>query len=62
MRSLKKNGVYAVLDRPRGKKVVKEKLVCRKKFHLDGTIDKFKARCVAKGFTWKEGVDYGEWS
>ena len=60
MRSLKENGVYTVVDRPRGKKVVKAKWVCRKKLNPDGTVDKFKARCVAKGFTQREGVDYGE--
>ena len=43
-----------------GKKVVKSKWVCRKKLNPDGTVDKYKARCVAKGFTQREGVDYGE--
>ena len=60
MRPLKENGMYMVVDRPRGKKVVKSKWVCRKKVNPDGTVDKYKAGCVAKGFTQREGVDYGE--
>ena len=28
-------------------KVVNSKWVCRKKLNLDGTVDKYKARCVA---------------
>ena len=60
MRSLKENGVYTVVDRPRGKKVVRSKWVCRKKLNPDGTDDKYKARCVAKCKTQREAVDYGE--
>ena len=58
MKSLKENGVYTVVDRPQGKKVVKSKWVCRKKLNPGGIVDKYKAKCVAKGFTQREGVDY----
>ena len=40
--------------------MVKSKWVCKKKLNQNGTVDKYKARCVAKGFTQREGVDYGE--
>jgi hypothetical protein len=32
--------------------------VFKKKLRLDGTIDKYKASLVAKGYTQKEGEDF----
>jgi hypothetical protein len=34
------------------------KWVFKKKLRLDGTIDKYKAMLVAKGYTQKEGEDF----
>jgi hypothetical protein len=34
------------------------KWVFKKKLRLDGTIDKYKAMLVAKGYTQKEGKDF----
>lgn len=28
------------------------------KFHVDGTIERYKSRLVANGFTKKEGINY----
>jgi transposase InsO family protein len=53
-------GVYEVVPRPQGKKVVGSKWVFRQKRGPDGTIQKYKARVVAQGFTQVEGVDYDE--
>ena len=60
MQSLRENGVYEIVDRPAGKKVVKSKWVLRVKTNEKGEIEKYKARVVAKGFSQVEGVDYDQ--
>ena len=60
MGSLKENGVFELVDRPKGKKVVKSKWVLRVKTNEKGEIEKYKARVVAKGFSQVEGVDYDQ--
>ena len=60
MSSLQGNGVYEIVDRPAGKKVVKSKWVLRIKTNERGEIEKYKARVVAKGFSQVEGVDYDQ--
>jgi hypothetical protein len=53
-------GVYEVVLRPKGRKVVGSKWVFRIKRGPDGEIQKYKARIVAQGFTQIEGIDYDE--
>lgn len=60
MASLRENGVYELIDRPIGKKVVKSKWVLRVKTNERGEIEKYKARVVAKGYSQVEGVDYDQ--
>ena len=60
MESLRENGVYEIVDRPVGKKVVQSKWVLRVKTNEKGEIEKYKARVVAKGFSQVEGVDYDQ--
>ena len=60
MDSLRENGVYELVDRPSGKKVVKSKWVLRVKTNELGEVEKYKARVVAKGFSQVEGVDYDQ--
>ena len=60
MESLRENGVYELVDRPVGKKVVKSKWVLRVKTNAKGEIEKYKARVVAKGYSQVEGVDYDQ--
>ena len=43
-----------------GKSPIGCKSVYRIKYLLDGTIERYKAHLVAKGFTQKHGLDYSE--
>lgn len=58
--SIMKNDVWEVVPRPNGKSVVTSKWIFKIKHAADGSIDKYKARFVARGFSQKEGVDYDE--
>ena len=58
--SIMKNNVWEVVPRPKGKSVVTSKWIYKIKHVVDGSIEKFKARFVARGFSQKEGIDYDE--
>ena len=53
-------GVYEIMPRPDDHKVVRSKWVFCIKRGPDGTIQKYKARVVAQGFTQIEGINYNE--
>ena len=55
-----KNEVCDVLPRPKNKSVVTSKWIYKIKHAADGSIEKYKARFVVRGFSQKEGVDYEE--
>jgi hypothetical protein len=55
MDSIMSNGTWEVVERPYGCKPMGCKWVLKNKFRPDGTIDKYKDRVVAKGYTQKEG-------
>ena len=58
--SIMKNGVWEVVPRPKGKSVVTSKWIYKIKHVANSSIEKFKARFVARGFSQVEGVDYDE--
>src|SRR4051812_585312 len=58
MDSILSNGTWELSERPYGCKPVGCKWVFKKKLRPDGTIEKYKARLVAMGYTQKEGEDY----
>ncbi|KAL0307491.1 UNVERIFIED_CONTAM: Retrovirus-related Pol polyprotein from transposon TNT 1-94 [Sesamum angustifolium] len=60
MSSMAKNNVWELVDLPTGRKTIGNKWVLKVKRKADGSIDKFKARLVLKGYTQKEGIDYEE--
>jgi len=53
-----KNNTWTLVDLAKGAKLIGCKWIFKKKYHLDGSIDKYKARLVAKVFTQKPNIDY----
>ena len=58
--SIMKNDVWDVVPRPKGKFFVTSKWLYKIKHGANGSVEKFKARFVARGFSQREGVDYDE--
>ena len=58
--SIMKNDVWEIVPRLERKSVVTSKWVYKIKHAVDGSIDKYKARFVARGFSQKEGEYYDE--
>ena len=58
--SIMKNDVWDVVPRLKGKSVVTSKWIYKIKHAADGSIEKYKARFVVRGFSQKEGIDYEE--
>jgi hypothetical protein len=58
--SIIKNDVWEIVPRPKSKDVVSSKWLFKIKHVVDGSIEKYKARFFACGFSQKEGIDYEE--
>jgi hypothetical protein len=58
--SIIKNDVWEIVPRPKNKDVVSSKWLYKIKHVADESIEKHKARFVARGFSQKEGIDYEE--
>jgi hypothetical protein len=58
--SIIKNDVWEIVPRPKRKDVVFSKWLYKIKHVVDGSIEKYKERFVAHGFSQKEGIDYEE--
>jgi hypothetical protein len=59
-RSIMKNDVWEIVPRPKEKSVLTSQWVYKIKHAADGSVDKYKARFVARGFSQKEGEDNDE--
>ena len=55
-----KNDVWDIVPKPEGKSVVYSKWIYKIKHAADGSIEKYKERFIARGFSQKEGIDYEE--
>uniref|UniRef100_A0A2N9H4X0 Integrase catalytic domain-containing protein n=1 Tax=Fagus sylvatica TaxID=28930 RepID=A0A2N9H4X0_FAGSY len=58
MSSMDKNNVWELVDLPPGRKTIGNKCVLKVKRKADGSIDRYKARLVAKCYIQREGIDY----
>ena len=56
--SILQNHTWELVDLPPGSKSLGYKWIFKKKMKADGSIDKYKARLVVKGYNQKEGLDY----
>ena len=60
LNSLKKNKTWKLTPLPSNRTPISSKWVFKIKTNADGTIDKYKARLVARGFPQVQGIDYTE--
>ena len=58
--SIMKNDVWEIAPRPSDKYIVTSKWIYKIKHAMDGSIEKYKARFVARVFSQKEGINYEE--
>jgi len=55
-----KNNVFKLVKLPEGRDVVDNKWVFNLKRNSDGSVQRYKARLVARGFSQQPGVDFTE--
>ena len=60
MKALQKNDTWALVPLPEGKKTVGCRWVFSIKHKTDGSVERYKVRLIAKGYTQTYGVDYQE--
>ena len=56
--SILQNHTWELVDLPPGCKPLGSKWIFKRKMKADGSIDKYKARLVIKGYRQREGLDY----
>ena len=58
MKALEKNKTWELVDLPVGKRPFRCKWVYTIKYKANGSLERYKAGLVAKGYTQTHGVDY----
>ncbi|GKE28381.1 retrovirus-related pol polyprotein from transposon TNT 1-94, partial [Tanacetum coccineum] len=56
--ALELNKTWELTELPANCKAISFKWVYKIKYHQDGSVEKYKARLVIRGFNKKEGIDY----
>ena len=56
--SIMQNHTWELVNLPPGNKPIGCKWIFKRKLQTNGTIDKYKAHLVAKGYRQKEGLDF----
>ena len=60
IQSLVENGTFELVQLPPGRRAIGSRWVFRVKRNADGSIERYKGRLVAKGFSQRPGFDYNE--
>ena len=58
--SIVRNSTWEIVPRPVGKSVVGSRWIYKVKHAVDGSVEKYKERFVARGFSQIKGIDYEE--
>jgi hypothetical protein len=58
--SLQKHGTWTLVNPPSDRKVITGRWVLKTKLNEDGSVARYKARYVARGYAQVEGVDFFE--
>jgi len=58
LQALKENGTWNLVPCPQGKPVIGCKWAFNIKHKVDGTVERYKARLMAKGYNQTAGIDY----
>jgi len=60
IKSIEDLETWELVPRPKNQKVIGSRWIFKVKRNADGTIERYKARFCAKGYTQKFGIDYNE--
>jgi hypothetical protein len=58
MESIKKNGVWQLVDFPKDKRLITNKWICNIKLGANGHMEELKVQLVAHDFEQENGMDY----
>ena len=58
MDSMEKNEIWELVELPKDRKIIGCKWVFKLNKGVDGKVERYKARLIAKGYSWVEGIDY----